>query len=86
MLVQYLSVCLDVRLLVDMLRAVDRMMELGDREMFMKQCVELDVMGVLERVSRHPNTNVYRLCCEINDKIEAFAKETVNEATEIFII
>jgi hypothetical protein len=67
MLVQYLPVCLDVRLLIDMLNAVQRMMELGDRELFMKQCVEVDVMGVLERVSRHPNTSVYRLCCEVSD-------------------
>ncbi len=67
MLVQYLPVCLDVRLLVDMLNALKKMMELGDRELFMKQCVEVDVMGVLERVSRHPNTSVYRLCCEVSD-------------------
>ena len=69
-----------------MLNAVKRMMELGDRDLFMKQCVELDVMGVLERVSRHPNTSVYKLCCEVSDQIEAYAKETVNEATEVFII
>jgi hypothetical protein len=50
-----------------MLNALKKMMELGDRELFMKQCVEVDVMGVLERVSRHPNTSVYRLCCEVSD-------------------